>query len=218
MTRIGTTNAVTNTDTTVTTNTAQTISAIKTFTNTDFLKIKNTSFGTGTFTYNRMVWTSNGNDFWADVDLTHQGDENNTKFIEMVVSNDGGTANIARAQLCVNSSQAWMMTPYRAYNASNTTDVVTIGSLQASSDVVHRTGNESISGTKTFNNDIVYAGGQNRIWGGLDGSTPFSQINVDSGGYHALLVVRLNADHTATLRLAKYQDGHDATYTDIATI
>ena len=36
------------------------------------------------------------------------------------------------------------------YDASDTTRVVTIGSLQASSDVVHRTGNEDINGSKSF--------------------------------------------------------------------
>lgn len=42
----------------------------------------------------------------------------------------------------------------RAYDANNTSDVVTIGSLQASTDVVHTTGNETIGGDKTFTGEI----------------------------------------------------------------
>ena len=45
---------------------------------------------------------------------------------------------------------ACMRGPSRTYNSSNTTDIVTIGSLQASTDVVHRSGAESIVGSKTF--------------------------------------------------------------------
>ena len=38
----------------------------------------------------------------------------------------------------------------RAYSSSNTEDIVTIGSLQASTDVVHTVGNETIGGTKVI--------------------------------------------------------------------
>lgn len=38
----------------------------------------------------------------------------------------------------------------RAYNSSNTEDIVTIGTLQASTDVVHRSGDETIAGLKTY--------------------------------------------------------------------
>lgn len=48
----------------------------------------------------------------------------------------------------------YLTTHTRAYNASNTDDVVTIGTLQASTDVVHRSGDEIVSGTKVFNNLI----------------------------------------------------------------
>ena len=49
-----------------------------------------------------------------------------------------------------NGSSIWAEAHKRTYNPSNTDDIVTIGSLQASSDVVHRTGNETIDNTKTF--------------------------------------------------------------------
>lgn len=44
------------------------------------------------------------------------------------------------------------LTGQRTYSSSNTNDVVTIGSLQSSTDVVHTTGNEVISGIKTYSN------------------------------------------------------------------
>lgn len=47
-------------------------------------------------------------------------------------------------------SGGYLIAPNRTYNASNTSDVVTIGSLQASTDVVHTSGNETIAGQKTF--------------------------------------------------------------------
>ena len=50
--------------------------------------------------------------------------------------------------LVTNGNDAWAECPKRTYDASNINDIVTIGSLQASSDVVHRTGNEYIEGIK----------------------------------------------------------------------
>ena len=62
--------------------------------------------------------------------------------------NDGGSGSnyIAR----YNGTQWYNTADTRTYNASNTSDVVTIGSLQASTDVVHTSGNETISGNKSF--------------------------------------------------------------------
>ena len=47
-------------------------------------------------------------------------------------------------------SGGYLVAPNRTYNASNTSDVVTIGSLQSSTDIVHTTGNETVGGVKTF--------------------------------------------------------------------
>lgn len=56
----------------------------------------------------------------------------------------------------VNGSEShFVAVPTRTYSASNTNDVVTIGSLQASTDVVHTAGNETISGGKTFKSSIT---------------------------------------------------------------
>ena len=53
------------------------------------------------------------------------------------------------------SGDCYLSAPTRTYSASNTSDVVTIGSLQASTDVVHTTGNETVAGTKTFSTGVV---------------------------------------------------------------
>lgn len=50
----------------------------------------------------------------------------------------------------VSASEKYLYGPNRTYNASNTTDVVNIASLQASSDVVHTSGAETINGSKIF--------------------------------------------------------------------
>jgi hypothetical protein len=44
----------------------------------------------------------------------------------------------------------YLTAPFRAYNTANVSDVVTIGTLKASTDVVHTTGAETIQGIKTF--------------------------------------------------------------------
>ena len=54
-----------------------------------------------------------------------------------------------------NNSGAWAQAPYRTYNPSNTSDIVTIGSLQASSDVVHTVNAETVNGLKTFTGDLT---------------------------------------------------------------
>lgn len=48
------------------------------------------------------------------------------------------------------SGGGYASAPYRAYDSANVNDIVTIGSLAANPNVVHTTGNESLTGTKTF--------------------------------------------------------------------
>lgn len=72
------------------------------------------------------------------------------------------TANAWRGLTVIDNGSIYMTGPNRTYNANNTTDVVTIGSLQASTDVVHTSGNETIAGTKTFSTSVIVAGGHDR--------------------------------------------------------
>lgn len=66
-----------------------------------------------------------------------------------------GVTNVAQSasQVIIRKASdgtGWVEASARAYNSSNTSDVVTIGTLQSSTDVVHRTGAESVGGAKTF--------------------------------------------------------------------
>lgn len=67
-----------------------------------------------------------------------------------------------RSMITLNASSTPHITAtYRTYNSTNTDDVVTIGSLQASTDVVHTGGNEIVGGNKTFTRAIIgYASGK----------------------------------------------------------
>ena len=68
----------------------------------------------------------------------------------------GVTGNHCRINVVKASDDSeWATSPYRTYNANNTYDIVTIGSLKTSTDVVHTTGNETIAGTKTFSGVVT---------------------------------------------------------------
>ena len=87
-----------------------------------------------------------------------------TGSVEFVHKSTGGyglqfktlnTSNITIGmELHGDSTGTYLSVPYRTYYASNTTDVVTIGSLQASTDVVHTSGNETVAGVKTFTGEL----------------------------------------------------------------
>lgn len=105
---------------------------------------KTTDSGTGNVT--NIVYRNNS--IYANPGLGYL-------YATKVYSNDSEVVNLADAQTIAGAktfSGQMIASGQRAYDASNTTDVVTIGSLQASTDVVHRTGNETIAGAKTFMN------------------------------------------------------------------
>lgn len=58
-------------------------------------------------------------------------------------------------QRILSDGRLYVTVPTRTYNAPNTSDVVTIGTLQSSTDVVHTSGNESITGVKTFSEKVI---------------------------------------------------------------
>lgn len=60
-----------------------------------------------------------------------------------------------RAIMVNDSSGIYVTMPTRTYSASNTSDVVTIGSLQASTDVVHRSGAETLVNKTLENNQAL---------------------------------------------------------------
>ena len=82
------------------------------------------------------------------VDIYRRGASARTE-LNIIAYNESG-ADATMQVMKTDNGDGYVTAPVRTYNASNTNDVVTIGSLQASSDVVHRTGNETIDNTKTF--------------------------------------------------------------------
>ena len=96
----------------------------------------------------------------------------------------------------------------RTYNPSNTKDLVTIGSLQASSDVVHRTGNESVAGFKTFTDTIMigsssYGLRSQRI--SNNSNRIFIEDTNSTGDVRATLEMRANDDGTTSLIFRKWK-------------
>ena len=90
----------------------------------------------------RLVIESLGHKY---IDFRDLGDNS----ISAIQADSSGLINIAPG-LKTGGTKAVTLQDIRAYDASNTSDAVTIGSLQASTDVVHTTGNETIAGVKTI--------------------------------------------------------------------
>ena len=68
----------------------------------------------------------------------------------------GGHRTILHMQVNADGT-SYLTAPARTYNTANEADVVTIGTLKASTDVVHTSGPETIAGTKTFTDDpMIY--------------------------------------------------------------
>ena len=139
---------------------AQTIAGVKTFTDTAEFSTANLSFilrGTaahGTiptandykeFGY-RMA--GNGTNHGLISFITEATTGNGNLRIRMRDYNGGNTADLN----IYAGSDKYVTAPARTYNTANTSDVVTIGSLKASTDVVHTSGAETVAGAKTFTN------------------------------------------------------------------
>lgn len=121
----------------VDTATAQTIAGTKTFYATTFSSIKVKS--------NRATGNIGGLDFVNKDDTT----------TAQVYGHTSGSITLSIGTAAADA--AIMALRQRAYNASNTNDVVTIGSLQASTDVMHTAGNEAVAGIKKFSNQCWMA-------------------------------------------------------------
>lgn len=108
---------------------------------------------------------------------------------------------------------AYVTAPVRTYSASNTSDVVTIGSLQASTDVVHTSGTETIGGNKTFTNavNINYGGNSTALYVSTFGNYRIMQLkakdyDVTDGVQHFLpSILTLNDKNDVVLfRIGAY--------------
>lgn len=138
--------------------TAQTIAGIKTFTSdiirsgsgNPSVKIKSTDQTQTTppsaTKYPSFGFVGSDDSKLGAVEMSCYSDGSRTTNVTAYSSN--GTVRSLR--LFANNSEGYVTAPSRTYNSSNTSDVVTIGSLQASTDVVHTAGNETIAGIKEF--------------------------------------------------------------------
>ena len=132
---------------------------------------------------------------------------NAATLLDVVCHNASGTAKQIEI-VNQDDGNAYVTAPVRTYNASNTNDIVTIGSLQASSDVVHTTGNESIAGNKNFTDAIyiassLYALRSQRI--SNNSNRIFLENSNTTGDIRATLEMRANDDGTAYLIFRKWK-------------
>lgn len=152
------------TDNMVTTDTAQTISGAKTFTNNPTI-----SKGTPALTFKDGVdiWNSApaGNRYWGvnfqdkngdtagSIGLGHYTNGNKDLFI----SNKGQDGTIREMHLAVASDGTGYITgPNRAYNASNTTDIVNIALLDGYTPMLRTSGTQTFTGVKKGSGSGVY--------------------------------------------------------------
>lgn len=139
----------------VTLNTNQEITAVKTYTHSDAAVIlkRNSSYSSGQAWSPYLEYRTDTGD--ASVGrLYARRDATNDAYMVMDIRDPGTNTWKGSINLATNGSDAWVTAPTRAYASGNTSDIVTIGSLAANPNVVHTVGNETISGYKTFTNDL----------------------------------------------------------------
>lgn len=117
----------------VTLTTAQTITGTKTFNAGGFTDLVITTNRTGNENIGGVSWF----------------DSNNNR-VSQIYSHLNGSL-----YLNSNAGMGVRVVGQRTYSASNTGDIVTIGSLQASTDVVHTSGTETIAGAKSFTSEMT---------------------------------------------------------------
>ena len=133
---------------------AQTIGGIKTFTDSPVIKnlnIASSSTVPGSNTQTRIVFNANdGSRLMTLEDWCYTGGSTAVNLSNGATRNSltpSPTISLGVTATGVGYIQALNQ---RAYNTANVSDLVTIGTLKASTDVVHTSGPETIEGTKTF--------------------------------------------------------------------
>ena len=157
----------------------------------------------------------------ASIDFDHNTD--GSKRISMYLRGQSGNWQGIPFRVVKDASDnEFCLAPVRTYNPSNTNDIVTIGSLQASSDVVHRTGNETVAGIKTFSSDIKLVDANNMLSKYTDSAGSHMRMIAASttGNIKVLLEVIANDDGTASLTIQKRRLSDNAYLNDttIATL
>jgi hypothetical protein len=149
-------NALDNYATMVRTANNQTIAGIKTFTgvsiNTTKWRIKNANEGISTTpsaqvqTQPKDIVDANDAQIYFEQMLTNT---DGSRAWRQNLYGTGGHRKILHMQVGADGT-GYLTAPWRTYNTLNADDVVTIGTLKQSTDVVHTSGAETIQGTKTF--------------------------------------------------------------------
>jgi len=117
------------------------------------------------------------------------------------------------------SSNTYVTCPTRTYNASNTNDIVTIGSLASNPSVVHTTGNETIAGNKTFTGYTFYGDANHYVTKYAESAISYLLMASQSPNAttSSRLYLRAGNDGTVTLVLGKWFGGNYSS-TTIATL
>ena len=116
-----------------------------------------------------------------------------------------GQVNGSISLVPVSGQSAWV-NGQRAYNSSNTSDIVTIGSLQASTDVVHRSGDETVNGSKGFAGELY-------VPGVFTYKTKlFSGNNNYGGKYNRIAVLTPGSLGGAVVGMIWSSKGHNSTF------
>lgn len=151
---------------------AQTIAGAKTFTDTTTFKrddnnviLANPNYTKGTLPsankYNGILFRGSTSDTQGWISHVYKTDGSGE--IQLRTYNYT-TVNFKQLSIFSNTDGTGYMTgPSRAYNASNTSDVATIGTLDAYTPMVRTSGNQTIAGNKTFSNTMRIDGAREVI-------------------------------------------------------
>lgn len=148
---------------------AETIAGAKTLSDTATFTTANLSFILQGTAPHGTIPTSND---YREFAYRMSGNNTNHGLISFITAATTGNGNI-RIRMCdyaganpadfniFSGSEKYMTGPSRAYNASNTSDVATIGTLDAYTPMVRTSGNQSITGNKSFLNQLDVSGNFN---------------------------------------------------------
>ena len=133
---------------------AQTIGGIKTFTDSPVIKnpnIASSSAVPGSNTQTRIVFNANdGSRLMTLEDWCYTGGSTAVNLSNGATRNSLTPSPTISLGVTATGAGYIQALNQRAYNTANVSDLVTIGTLKASTDVVHTSGPETIQGIKTF--------------------------------------------------------------------
>ena len=210
---------------------AQTIAGIKTFTdnialakNTPLINISINNYTRGTAPgssiFNGVRFIDSANAHVGGFRLVNDSDGNR---VMMEIYNNGGS-NTSLAVFNKDGGTAYVTAPSRAYNASNTSDVVTLSLLDAYTPMVRVTNNQTIGGIKTFTSNPIILGDwpnlQIKTSAVLDGSAHEDRGNIvwrdNNNNIVAQLRFNMGANNTTQIQLVVKNSDNTDKYVTLA--